>query len=123
MSMSVEEIIEHISKMTVLDVADLVKKLEDKFGVSATPVVQATGGGGDVSVDEEQTEFTVILTEIGLKKINVIKEVRAITSLGLKEAKTLVESAPKAVKEGIDKASAEEIIKKLEVAGAKAEMK
>jgi large subunit ribosomal protein L7/L12 len=116
-----EQLIDHISAMSVLDVANLVKELEEKFGVSAAPVAVAGAGAG--AVVEEQTEFTVILAEIGAKKINVIKEVRAITGLGLKEAKELVESAPKAVKGELAKAAAEEIKKKLEAAGAKAELK
>jgi len=120
MSITNEQLIDHISAMSVLDVANLVKELEEKFGVSAAPV--AVAGGAAVST-EEQTEFTVMLTEIGAKKINVIKEVRGITGLGLKEAKELVESAPKAVKEGIEKAEAEELKKKLEAAGAKVELK
>jgi large subunit ribosomal protein L7/L12 len=116
-----EQLIDHISAMSVLDVANLVKELEEKFGVSAAPVAVAGGAAGVAA--EEQTEFTVMLSEIGAKKINVIKEVRAITGLGLKEAKELVESAPKAVKEGLEKAEAEEIKKKLEAAGAKVELK
>lgn len=121
MSITNEQLTEHISGMTVLDLANLVKELEDKFGVSAAPV--AVAGGAAAASTEEQTEFTVMLTDIGAKKINVIKEVRGITGLGLKEAKELVESAPKALKEGVDKAEAEEIKKKLEAAGAKAELK
>lgn len=121
MSITTEQIVDHISQMTVLDVANLVKELEEKFGVSAAPVAVAGAGAGAAA--EEKTEFDVILTEVGAKKINVIKEVRAITGLGLKEAKQLVESAPKAVKEGIEKAEAEEISKKLAAAGAKAEVK
>jgi len=121
MSITNEQLIDHISSMTVLDVANLVKELEDKFGVSAAPVAVAGAGAGVAA--EEQTEFTVMLTEMGAKKINVIKEVRGITGLGLKEAKELVESAPKAVKEGVDKAEAEELKKKLEAAGAKVELK
>ena len=116
-----EQLIDHISAMSVLDVANLVKELETKFGVSAAPVAVAGGAAGAAA--EEQTEFTIMLVEFGAKKINVIKEVRAITGLGLKEAKELVESAPKAVKEGLEKAEAEEIKKKLEAAGAKAELK
>ena len=115
-----EQLIDHVSAMSVLDVANLVKELEEKFGVSAAPVAVAGGAG---AAAEEQTEFTIMLVEFGAKKINVIKEVRAITGLGLKEAKELVESAPKAVKEGLEKAEAEEIKKKLEAAGAKVELK
>lgn len=121
MSITNDQLIEHISSMSVLDVAELVKQLEDKFGVSAAPV--AVAGGGAAAAAEEQTEFTVVLAAAGDKKINVIKEVRAITGLGLKEAKDLVEGAPKNVKEGIEKAEAEEIKKKLEAAGAKVELK
>lgn len=121
MSITNEQLIDHISAMSVLDVANLVKELEDKFGVSAAPVAVAGAAGGAAA--EEQTEFTVMLTEVGAKKINVIKEVRAITGLGLKEAKELVESAPKAIKEGIEKAEAEEVLKKLEAAGAKGALK
>lgn len=121
MSITNEQLMDHISAMSVLDLANLVKELEDKFGVSAAPVASAAGPAAAAA--EEQTEFTVILAEAGAKKINVIKEVRAITGLGLKEAKDLVESAPKAVKEGVDKAEAEELKKKLEAAGAKVELK
>ena len=122
MSITNEQLIEHISSMSVLEVASLVKELEEKFGVSAAPVAVAGGAvAGDAAA--EQTEFTVMLTDVGAKKINVIKEIRAITGLGLKEAKALVEGTPKAVKEGIEKAEAEEIKKKLEAAGAKAELK
>jgi large subunit ribosomal protein L7/L12 len=121
MSITNEQLIEHVSSMSVLDLANLVTELEDKFGVSAAPVAVAGAGGGEAA--EEKTEFTVMLLESGPKKINCIKEVRAITGLGLKEAKELVESTPKAVKEGIDKESAQEIMKKLEAAGAKVELK
>ncbi len=122
MSVTNDQLVEHVSKMSVLDLAELVKELEEKFGVSAAPVAVA-GGGGSAEAAAEQTEFTVILAEAGAKKINVIKEVRSITGLGLKEAKELVESAPKAIKEGIEKAEAEELKKKLEAAGAKVELK
>jgi large subunit ribosomal protein L7/L12 len=121
-----EQLIEHISNMTVLELSELVKELEEKFGVSAAAaaVAVAPGGGGDeAAAAEEQTEFDAILESAGEKKINVIKEVRGITGLGLKEAKEFVESAPKAVKEGIPKEEAEEIVKKLEEAGAKASVK
>lgn len=123
MSITNEQLIEHISKMSVLEVAELVKELEDKFGVSAAPVAVAGAGGAGGEAAEEKTEFDVVLAEAGAKKINVIKEVRAITGLGLKEAKTLVESAPKPVKEAVSKEEAEEIQKKLEAAGAKVELK
>jgi len=122
MSITNEQLIDHISSMSVLDVANLVKELEEKFGVSAAPVaVAGAAAGGEAAA--EQTEFTVVLADAGAKKINVIKEVRAITGLGLKEAKELVEGAPKPVKEGIEKAEAEELKKKLEAAGAKVELK
>jgi large subunit ribosomal protein L7/L12 len=121
-----EKIAEDLSVLTVLEAAELAKLLEDKWGVSAAaPVAVATAaaaGGAEAEV-EEQTEFDVILAVIGEKKINVIKEVRAVTGLGLKEAKDLVESAPKPVKEGIAKVEAEEIRKKLEGAGASVEIK
>jgi large subunit ribosomal protein L7/L12 len=122
MSVTNEQLIEHISKMSVLDLANLVKELETKFGVSAAPVAVA-GAAGPAVAAEEQTEFTVILADGGEKKINVIKEIRTITGLGLKEAKDLVEGAPKMVKEGISKADAEAIKKTLEGAGAKVELK
>ena len=121
MAITNEQMIEHISAMSVIDLADLVKELEDKFGVSAAPVAVAGAAAGAAA--EEQTEFSEVLAEAGAKKINVIKEVRAITGLGLKEAKELVEGAPKPVKEGVEKAEAEEIKKKLEAAGAKVELK
>ncbi|MFZ4712772.1 MAG: 50S ribosomal protein L7/L12 [Bacteriovoracaceae bacterium] len=122
MSITNDQLIEHVSKMSVLDLANLVKELETKFGVSAAPVAVA-GGAGPAAAAEEKTEFTVVLVEGGAQKINVIKEVRAITGLGLKEAKDLVEGAPKNVKEGVDKATAEDLKKKLEAAGAKVELK
>lgn len=122
MSVTNDQLIEHISKMSVLDLANLVKELETKFGVSAAPVAVA-GAAGPAAAVEEQTEFTVILADGGEKKINVIKEIRTITGLGLKEAKDLVEGAPKMVKEGISKADAEAIKKTLEGAGAKVELK
>ena len=122
MSITNEQMIEHISNMTVLDVANLVKELETKFGVSAAPVAVA-GMAGPAAVVEEKTEFNVVLVDGGDKKINVIKEVRAITGLGLKEAKDLVEGAPKVVKESVAKAEAEDLKKKLEAAGAKVELK
>ena len=122
MSITNEQLIDHISSMSVLDVANLVKELEEKFGVSAAPVAVA-GAGAAGAAAEEKTEFTVVLADAGAKKINVIKEVRGITGLGLKEAKELVEGAPKPVKEGVEKAEAEELKKKLEAAGAKVELK
>lgn len=120
--MTNEQLIDHISGMTVLDLANLVKELEDKFGVSAAPVAVA-GGAAAGGAAEEKTEFDVVLADAGAKKINVIKEVRGITGLGLKEAKEIVESAPKTLKEAVTKEEAEEIKKKLEAAGAKVELK
>jgi len=118
------EIVETLKGMTLMEVAELVKELEDTFGVSAAaPVAVAAAPGAAAEAAEEKTEFDVMLTDIGANKINVIKEVRAITSLGLKEAKDLVESAPKAVKEGVTKEEADEAKKKLEAAGAKVEIK
>ena len=119
-------IIDQLSSLTVLEAAELVKKLEEKWGVSAAaaPVVMAGGGAAAAAAPaEEKTEFTVVLMEAGANKINVIKEVRAITGLGLKEAKDLVEGAPKEVKASIPKAEADELKKKLEGAGAKVEIK
>jgi len=118
------KIVEDLSKLTVLEAAELSKLLEEKWGVSAAaPVAVAAAGGAAAEVAEEKTEFDVVLIAAGDKKINVIKEVRAITGLGLKEAKDLVEGAPKAVKEAASKAEAEDIKKKLEDAGAKVELK
>ena len=123
MSITNEQLMEHISTMSVLDLTNLVKEMETKFGVSAAPVAVAGGAGVAAEAAEEKTEFTVVLKDAGATKINVIKEVRAITGLGLKEAKDLVEGAPKNVKEGVSKADAEEMKKKLEAAGAKVELK
>jgi len=122
---NLEQIVEDLSGLTVMEAAELSKMLEEKWGVSAAaPVaVAAAAAGGGEAAAEEKTEFDVILAAIGDKKINVIKEVRAITGLGLKEAKDLVESAPKTVKEGTKKEEAEEIKKKLEEAGATVELK
>jgi len=119
------KIVDDLSKLTVLEAADLAKMLEEKWGVSAAAPVamMAAGGGAPAAVAEEQTEFNVILATIGANKINVIKEVRAITGLGLKEAKDLVEAAPKAVKEGVSKDEADKIKKQLEGAGATVELK
>jgi large subunit ribosomal protein L7/L12 len=118
------KIVDDLSSLTVLEAAELSKMLEEKWGVSAAaPVAAAAAAGPAVAAAEEKTEFTVMLTAAGEKKIEVIKEVRAITGLGLKEAKDLVEAAPKAVKEGINKADAEAAKKKLEAAGAKVELK
>jgi len=122
----INALVDQLSALTVLEAAELSKALEEKWGVSAAAAVAVAapaGGGAAAPVAEEQTEFDVILTGDGGKKINVIKEVRAITGLGLTEAKTLVESAPKAVKEGVSKAEAEEVKKKLEEAGATVELK
>ena len=121
-----DQVIEFISNMSVLEMSELVKEMEDKFGVSAAAAVAApvAAGTGDAAAQaEEKTEFDVILTSMGEKKINVIKEVRGITGLGLKEAKEAVESAPKAIKEGVSKEEAEEVKNKLEEAGASVELK
>ena len=120
------KLVDDLSALTVLEAAELSKLLEEKWGVSAAaaPVAVAAVGGGDAGgAAEEKTEFDVILASAGDKKINVIKEVRGITGLGLKEAKDLVEGAPKPIKEGVDKAEAEELKKKLEEAGATVELK
>ena len=118
------QILDQIKALTILELADLVKAIEEEFGVSAAPVAVAAGAAGAAApAAEEKTEFDVVLAEIGSNKIAVIKAVREITGLGLKEAKDLVEGAPKAVKEGVAKADAEELKKKLEAAGAKVELK
>lgn len=127
-SPKIQEVVEAIEKLTVLEASELVKALEEKFGVSAAPQAMAmpmggmAGGGGEAEA-EEQTEFDVILTACGDKKIQVIKEVRAITGLGLKEAKDLVDNTPKAVKEGVSKEEAESIKAKIEEAGGQADLK
>ena len=125
--MAVAELIDQIDKLTVLELADLVKQLEEKYGVSAAApamMMAAPGAGaGAAAPAAEKTEFDVVLAEAGAEKIKVIKAVREITSLGLTEAKTFVESAPKAVKEGVSKDEAESVKKKLEEAGAKVEIK
>jgi large subunit ribosomal protein L7/L12 len=122
-----QKLVDELSKLTVLEAAELSKKLEEAWGVSAAaPVAVAAaagGAGGGAAAAEEKTEFTVVLVDGGEKKINVIKEVRAITGLGLKEAKDLVEGAPKNVKEGVSKQEAADLKKKLEEAGAKVELK
>lgn len=125
MALSKDEVIDFLSNMSVMEIADLVKELEDKWGVSAAaPVaVAAGGGGGGGAAAEEKTEFDVVLASAGDKKINVIKEVRTITGLGLKEAKDLVEGAPKPVKQGVPKEEADKIKEALEKAGAKVEVK
>lgn len=123
-SVTKEQVVEFLENLTLLEAADLVKELEEKFGVSAAaPMAVAVAGGGAAEAAEEQTEFTVILKSFGEKKINVIKEVRALLGLGLKEAKELVESAPKDVKDGVSKDEAEKIKEALEKAGASVEIK
>jgi large subunit ribosomal protein L7/L12 len=128
MASKVESILEEIKGLTLLEASDLVKKMEEAFGVSAAaaaPVMMAGGGAGAAGAApaEEKTEFTVVLTEVGANKINVIKAVREVTSLGLKEAKDLVDGAPKTVKDGVNKDEAATIKKKFEDAGAKVEIK
>lgn len=124
MAMNKDDILEAVGAMSVMDLNDLVKAFEEKFGVSAAAMsVAGPAGGGAAAAVEEQTEFTVTLTDFGANKVGVIKAVREITGLGLKEAKDLVDGAPKAVKEGVSKADAEAAKKKLEDAGAKAEIK
>ena len=119
-----DQVVDFIANMSVLEMSELVKEMEEKFGVSAAAAAAPVAGGGESeAAAEEKTEFDVILTSFGEKKINVIKEVRSITGLGLKEAKEAVESAPKAIKEGVSKEEAEEVKKKLEEAGASAEIK
>jgi large subunit ribosomal protein L7/L12 len=126
MSVAKAEILDAISNMSVLELSQLIKDLEEKFGVSAavaSVAAAAPAGGGAAAVVEEKTEFTVMLNAAGENKVNVIKAVREVTSLGLKEAKDLVDGAPKPVKEGVSKADAEAVLKKLIDAGAKAEIK
>lgn len=128
MAVKKEDVIEFIANMSVLELSELIKELEDKFGVSAAaPVAVAAVGapaaGGEAAAEEEKTEFDVVLTAAGDKKIQVIKAVRALTSLGLKEAKELVDSAPKPVKEGVSKEEADDVVKQLEEAGASVEVK
>ncbi|MEY3570044.1 MAG: 50S ribosomal protein L7/L12 [Burkholderiaceae bacterium] len=124
MAITKDDILEAVGHMSVMDLNDLVKAFEEKFGVSAAAMaVAGPAGGGAAAAVEEQTEFTVILSEVGANKVGVIKAVREITGLGLKEAKDLVDGAPKPVKEGVAKADAEAAKKKLEEAGAKAELK
>ncbi len=125
MAVSQEDILNAISNMTVLEVVDLVKAMEDKFGVSAAvaTVAAAPAGGAAAAVEEEQTEFDVVLTSFGANKVSVIKVVRALTGLGLKEAKDLVEGAPTTVKEAVSKDEAADIKKQLEEAGASVEVK
>jgi large subunit ribosomal protein L7/L12 len=127
MAVARTDILESIANMTVLELSQLIKEMEDKFGVSAAAAVAvaapAAGGGAAAPAAEEQTEFTVMLTAAGDNKVNVIKVVRAVTGLGLKEAKDLVDGAPKAVKEAISKADAEALLKQIVEAGGKAELK
>ena len=126
---ALEEIVDKISELSVLELSELVKALEEKFGVTAAApmmmggMMPAAGGGGDAGGDDAPTEFDVILTEVGAEKIKVIKEVRGITSLGLKEAKDLVDGAPKAIKEGVNEDEAKDIKAKLEAVGAAVELK
>ncbi len=126
MSLTQDQVVDHIKNISVLECSQLVKRLEQELGVSAAaaaPVVVAGGGGAAAAPAEEKTEFTVTLTDVGANKINVIKVVREVTSLGLKEAKDLVEAAPKPVKEGVNKDEAATIKKKFEEVGAKVEVK
>ncbi len=124
MAITKEDVLEFISGLSVLELSELVKEFEEKFGVSAQPVAMAGGAGGDAgAAAEEKTEFDVILTSAGAKKINAIKAVRALTGLGLKEAKEAVESVPTTIKEAVDKDTAEETKKALEEAGASVEVK
>ena len=126
MSMAKAEILDAIANMTVLELSQLIKEMEDKFGVSAaaaTVAMAAPAAGGGAAAAEEKTEFTVMLNNCGANKVNVIKVVRAVTGLGLKEAKDLVDGAPKAVKEGISKADADSILKQLVEAGATGDIK
>jgi len=124
MAATKEEVLEAIAEMSVMDVVELVEMMEEKFGVSAAaPVAMAAAGGGEAAAEEEQTEFDVVLASFGENKVAAIKAVRALTGLGLKEAKEMVESAPATLKEGVDKAEAEEMKTKLEEAGAKVELK
>ena len=121
MSISKDDILNAVAEMSVMDVVALIEAMEEKFGVSAAAAVAVAGGAAEAA--EEQTEFDVVMTSFGEKKVAVIKEVRGATGLGLKEAKDLVESAPKAIKEGVEKAEAEELKKLLEEAGASVEIK
>jgi len=124
MACTKEDVLEYISNLSVLELSELVKEFEEKFGVSAQATVVAAAGAGDAgAAEEEKTEFDVVLTGAGAKKINVIKVVRQITGLGLKEAKAAVEETPTVIKEGVSKEEAEEIKKQLEEAGASVELK
>ena len=125
MALSREDILNAIAEMSVMDVVELVSAMEEKFGVSAQAAVAVAAGPAAAAADtaEEKTEFDVVLSAVGEKKVNVIKAVRAITGLGLKEAKDMVDGAPKSIKEAVSKADAEAAVKKLEEAGAKAQLK
>lgn len=123
MSVNKEQVVDYLSSMPVIELASLIKELEEKWGVSAAAPVAVAAAGPAAAPAEEKTEFTVVLTDGGANKINVIKEVRALTGLGLKEAKDLVEGAPKTVKEGATKEDAEKMKKTLEAAGAKVQLK
>ncbi|PKM42162.1 MAG: 50S ribosomal protein L7/L12 [Gammaproteobacteria bacterium HGW-Gammaproteobacteria-1] len=123
MAVTKEDILEAVANMTVMEVVDLIEAMEEKFGVTAAVAVAAAPGAGAAAAAEEQTEFTVVMTSFGENKVNVIKAVRAITGLGLKEAKDMVEGVPSTVKEGASKAEAEDVKKQLEDAGAKVELK
>lgn len=126
MATTKDDVLSYLETATMVEISELIGDIEEKFGVTAmaaAPVAVAGGGGAEAAAAEEKTEFDVVLKEVGSSKINVIKEVRAITGLGLKEAKELVESAPKEVKEGVAKAEADEIKEKLEKAGATVEVK
>jgi len=123
MAVTKEDVLEYISNLSVLELSELVKEFEEKFGVSAQPVAVAGAAGGEAAAAEEKTEFDVILKDAGAKKINVIKAVRGLTGLGLKEAKAAVEETPNTIKEGVSKEDAEEAKKLLEEAGASVEVK
>jgi large subunit ribosomal protein L7/L12 len=123
MAVTKEDVLEYISNLSVLELSELVKEFEEKFGVSAQPVAVAGAAGGEAAAAEEKTEFDVVLLDAGAKKINVIKVVRGLTGLGLKEAKDAVETAGTVIKEGVDKETAEAAKKELEEAGAKVEIK
>ena len=123
MAVTKEDVLEFISNLSVLELSELVKEFEEKFGVSAQPVAVAGAAGGEAAAAEEKTEFDVVLTDCGAKKINVIKAVRALTGLGLKEAKEAAEATPSTIKEGVSKEDAEEAKKQLEEAGATVEVK
>ena len=123
MATTKEDVIEFISNLSVLELSELVKEFEEKFGVTAQATVVAAGGGAAAEAAEEQSEFSVVLTDAGAKKINVIKVVREVTGLGLKEAKAATEETPSVIKEGVSKEEAEELKAKFEEAGAKVELK